>query len=65
MMPNRSPNSRLIGNDLFNEIAKGLSRQKYFALIGPRKMGKGLILDQVTELFSERVKRETLHIAHR
>ncbi|MGD2091585.1 MAG: GAF domain-containing protein [Candidatus Aminicenantes bacterium] len=55
-------NSRLIGDQLFKEIAGGLLKQKYYALIGPSKMGKSLILEKVRNILGEKEKRGNLRI---
>jgi GAF domain-containing protein len=63
MIRSRPTNSRLIGEPLFEEITKGLLLQNYYALIGPRKMGKGLILDRVRKRLAPKEERGDICIS--
>lgn len=62
MITNRRPNSRLISDNLIEEITKGVWEQNHYALIGSRFIGKSIILNEVKKALDDKVKKGYLHI---
>ena len=57
MIEKRPPNSRLIGQALVDDIAKGLLENNHYSLIGPPFIGKSLIIDEVKKKLKPKIEK--------